>query len=130
MMVLLAQEWDSPLIKYFSFIVLGLMMTIGYVVLRFITSKKKVDDGSRSRTESLLAEAEREARQMRQARQGQSAGPQIAASAPQALELSPEQQAEQEKLKSLVQQHEDAEKSSPEAPAASDEEPDERGIQS
>ena len=58
-LLLLAQDSiTSPWEKYFSFIVLGLLMTIGYVVLRL--QKKPKRDQESAGLEASLRDAERE----------------------------------------------------------------------
>ncbi|CAN5401445.1 hypothetical protein BH09SUM1_BH09SUM1_31180 [soil metagenome] len=62
--LLLAQEDFTFLEKYFSFIVLGLLMCIGYVILRAGQSREKKKADAKKLEERLLA-AEQEAREAR-----------------------------------------------------------------
>lgn len=86
-------DFDSPLVKYFSFIVLGLMLSVGYLVLRSMAAKKK-REAAPPPLELLLKEAETEAwRRARDAKQGEEA---------EALALPPTELQKQEGLKRIV----------------------------
>lgn len=129
MLEMLAQaDWNAPLTKYFSYIALGLMVCIGYVILRVLTSRKKKEeerDRREKNLEAYFAEAEQEARRRRQEKELAERG-----EAPDALEddelaPSPSQQAEQERLKRLVQ-HSEGPDNSPGETSAADESQSER----
>lgn len=117
-------DFDSPLIKYFSFIALGLMLTIGYVVLRALQSKKK-HEHDKPAAAAYLAEAELEARRLKARRDVEKN-----AEGEAVLSLTPGQQRERERVKRLVENHDRAEKNDsgePETPGPEKKERQEKG---
>ena len=90
-----AGQFVSPIETYFGFIVLGLMLCVGYIVARHYGSKKEQSGIS---AEEALREAEREAYRRHQEAQG---------AAP--LGLTPEQEVEQARAKRLLKDIEDKE---------------------
>ncbi len=89
---------DSPFVKYFSFILLGLMMSIGWVMWRLFGKKKKEREGPG--LEKFLSEAEAEALQQARARRERKQVDE------EALALSPKQELELQRVEKLVRGHE------------------------
>lgn len=89
-----AGGFTDPLGKYFSFIVLGLMMSVGYVIIRIVSGRKKEDAKRRTSLEEMLAGAEREAwEEARNRRQGEEAD---------ALALTPEEEKKRAAILKMV----------------------------
>lgn len=99
MILAVADGFTDPLGKYFSFIVLGLMMCIGYAIIRIVSGKKKDEENRRKGSlEEMLAGAEREAwEQARNRRQGEEAD---------ALALPPEEEKKRAALARMVAEQE------------------------
>jgi len=84
---------ENPLIKYFSFIVLGLMLAVGYVLVRFFGGRKGRRDADGRSMEDILLEAEREVRRKKGV-----------GGEDQPLGLTPEQQIERARVQALARQ--------------------------
>lgn len=91
MLATVADPFESPLTRYFSFILLGLVVTVGYVVWRvFFARKGRKDDRT---LEEILREAETEARQRAASKRGEDN---------EALELTPAQERQRAELQRLA----------------------------
>lgn len=117
-LVLLSQDdFENPLIKYFSYIALGLVMCIGYVIFRVQSQRKKRQQAEKRSLEAMLVEAEAEARALKEKRE---AGVEEDEEDVDVLAMSPEQLREQARLRQMVR---DSEQDSDKQEQAGEKEP-------
>lgn len=105
-LILLAQgDFVTPMEKYFSFFVLGVLLCVGYLLLRFLGRKKKRDEGERLRIEEELFRVEAEARAAHAARQqkADATRPRKDESGEPLLGLTPEQEMERQRVKEMLE---------------------------
>jgi hypothetical protein len=103
-------QFVSPIETYFGFIVLGLMMCIGYIVVRRFSAPRR--DPSEKSLEQALREAEAEAYRRMRERPPEPKDPLDPLPESTLAPLTPEQEVEQAKLRRLL-----SEKQPPPPPA-------------
>ncbi len=94
LLVALANDIGGPLVMYFSYIVLGLVMVVGYIIYRAFGRRKR--DDRVFELEQALRQAEAEARALKAQREGKG----------EALAPTEEQQRAQAQLRRMVDEHE------------------------